>query len=33
MFPCNVIIQEMEDGEVEIANQVREKLRRVVENV
>ncbi|UCE41545.1 MAG: DUF302 domain-containing protein [Candidatus Aminicenantes bacterium] len=53
MLPCNVIIQEMDDGEVEVAaidpiasmqaiqnpklgdvaNQVREKLRRVVENV
>jgi len=53
MLPCNVIIQETEAGEIEVAaidpiasmqaiqnpslgdlaNQVREKLRRVVENV
>ena len=53
MLPCNVILQEVNEGEVEIAaidpiasmqaiqnpdlgdlaNQVREKLRRVVENV
>ena len=53
MLPCNVILQEMEGGEVEVAaidpiasmqaiqnpnlgdvaNQVREKLRRVVESL
>jgi uncharacterized protein (DUF302 family) len=53
MLPCNVIVQEKETGEVEVAaidpiasmqaihnpslgkvaNQVREKLRRVVENL
>ncbi len=53
MLPCNVILQEIEEGEVEVAaidpiasmqaiqnpslgevaNQVREKLRRVVENL
>jgi uncharacterized protein (DUF302 family) len=53
MLPCNVIIQEMDGGEIEVAaidpiasmqaiqnpslgdvaNEVREKLRRVVENI